>query len=128
MLRKVLIGILLVCCGLFALFFLFVTLVPLGTWQFDDSERIAAESAFYEELSAHSCLTAADIRSAAAQRDWLVQEHQTFDWCISESGLQDWMSVTIEPAFMMSTEDENRRYFGFDANGCSVDWSYSTCN
>lgn len=109
----------------FAIFFLI--------WNFDSAgssdARREAEAWLSNELSRHDCLTQQDVRDIAGKRDWRVETHPEFYSCIDKKGLANWTSITIQPPLMMSTPDENRRYFGFDVNGCSVDWSYSSsCN
>ena len=101
------------------------------TWTFDSSgnsdARREAAIWFQNETAQHTCLTQDALRGIAAKRDWLVESHDEFHWCISRDDLTDWTSVTIEPPLLLSTVDENRRYFGFDAQGCSAEWAYGSC-
>ena len=130
MLKRILIGTLLFAIVLFTALWSYVAYIWVPDFNFGSGisqTRIDNENWLYEQVNAQTCTTSDDVRAIAAQRDWLVETHDGINWCINKEGLSGWISVTVEPAHFMSTEDENRRYFGFDAQGCSVDWSYGDC-
>ena len=131
MLKRIVIGTLLGAIALFLALWIYVAYIwvpdfNLGTGI--SQARIDNENWLYTQVDAKTCTTPDDLRAIAAQRDWLVETHDAFNWCIDIAGLGNWMSITVEPAHFMSTEDENRRYFGFDAQGCSVAWQSASCN
>lgn len=128
MAKRFFIAVMLAVIGLFLVFVIFVAapfLLKYDSAGNSDETREAWTWFASEMEAAPSCLTPDGVREIAAKRDWLVETHDDFPWCIDRSGLTGWISVTTEPALAFSTDDENRTYFGFDANGCSADWSYS---
>jgi len=130
MLKRVLLGTLLISIALFAALWIYVAYIWIPDFSFGtgvSQERIDNENWLDTQVEKPACTTPDGLRAIAASRDWLVETHEDFSWCIDRDDLTGWLSVTVEPALFLSTEDENRRYFGFDAQGCSVDWSYSSC-
>ncbi|MEJ6397575.1 hypothetical protein [Yoonia sp. 208BN28-4] len=94
-----------------------------------NEEQVAmATTDFYQSLPAEGCVTRAEIVAAATARDWAHGPRDDFNFCIAPDGLTDWYWVERQPPLLMSTEDENRLYFGFDPQGCSVDWTYAACD
>ncbi|MCP5074276.1 MAG: hypothetical protein GY947_13440 [Rhodobacteraceae bacterium] len=79
----------------------------------------------FTALGKPDCLTREEIIAEAQSRGWDVQDQEEFRWHHSPDGLQDWLRVSIDPPLFMSTEDENAAFFGFDDEGCSVEWSYT---
>lgn len=129
MLKRVVIGALLLSIAVVLGFVIYVAfaLRSLNFGSGPSEARIEADAWLASEVAGHTCMTQDDLRAIAAKRDWIVETHDNFVWCHSRPDLTNWTSVTIEPPLMMSTQDENRRYFGFDTQGCSADWSYSSC-
>lgn len=96
------------------------------TFEFDSTgtsdERRAANVWLSNEIAQFTCLTPDNVRNIAAKKGWLVETHNDFPWIIDRTDLSGWMSIRVEPPLLFSNEDENRRYFGFDAQGCSQPW------
>lgn len=95
---------------------------------FDDGTdaHTKARNAFLADLSDTACLRAEDILPVAKARDWDVRQHPDFNWCVQPATIQSWLRVSVEPRLPLSNDDENAEMFGFNANGCAVDWSYAT--
>ncbi|AKS46916.1 hypothetical protein SAMN05444287_2040 [Octadecabacter temperatus] len=91
-----------------------------------DDAHLAARDEFKASLSTQTCLTRETIIEEANRRDWPVRDQSDFFWCHAPTGLSNWLRVQVEPSLLMSTEDENAAFYGFDSDGCSVDWSYAS--
>lgn len=89
----------------------------------DDGHRLARND-FYETLATPDCLTRDEIIAEAQSRGWQTRDQDEFIWSHIPAGLGNWLRVTVEPPLFMSTDDENAAFFGFDTDGCSVEWSY----
>jgi len=103
--------------------------MKIGPWDLSnlDNGHFEAELAFMEELNrGPACITRDTVIALAQSREWDVRNEPEFAWCHSPVGLVDWLRVTVEPSLFMSTDDENAAFFGFDNNGCSVDWNYAS--
>lgn len=104
------------------------------TWALSDDrlsdveQSAMAARAFAQSLPQQGCVTAQDIVAQAQARGWAHGTREDFDYCVAPSGLRNWHWVEVQPALLMSTDEENRLYFGFDAQGCSLSWDYVACN
>ena len=87
----------------------------------------AAYKAFMADLPSEGCVTPEHVSTLAQQRGWAVRVEPEFHWCHKPTGIGAWLRVAVEPALPFSTDDENAAFFAFDAAGCSVEWSYSSC-
>ena len=62
----------------------------------------------------------------AQSRGWKFGPDPDFDWCVEPDNITSWFRVTVEPGLPFSTDEENAQIFGFDPDGCAVDWSYAS--
>jgi hypothetical protein len=86
-----------------------------------------ARQGFMADLAYHGCVPRAAIIAEAEERDWLWQDLDDFPYCHAPTGLTDWLHVDVSPPLPFSTEGENAAYFGFDATGCMIEWTYASC-
>ena len=84
------------------------------------ARHLGATSAFFQTVLRHgACVPRSAIIAAADEREqsWQDAERPAHRWRDPDS-LEDWLAVRIRPEFLLSSHDEGRYFFGFDANGC----------
>lgn len=70
------------------------------------------------------CVSRQMVIDAAEARGWdWRDEPGGYRGCVRPEGLGNWLSVEVQPPLMMSSHDENARYFGFDSHGCMAPWA-----
>lgn len=70
------------------------------------------------------CVSRQMVIDAAESHGWDWRDEPAgYRSCIRPDGLDNWLSVEVQPPLMMSSYDETARYFGFDAHGCMAPWT-----
>lgn len=81
-----------------------------------------AYGSFLRDLTQEKCTTLEAVMAVAQARGWAVESAGAPNAIFTSNGAVSWAVVHVQPGMPFSKEPGVR--FAFDAQGCSVAWSY----